>query len=309
MGLISDNSLTETTSVISILEEKGVDYSKKKPNYSIKGVSAEVGKQIFHNGFSNKPNGGTSKKQSKHFVCSTCHNTVVEDPNLTVSDPETRLDYAIINDIPFLQGTTMYGAVNRKTYYNGDYYKKYGTLVNDARNNIRNSIQLCATECAQGRALKDWELESILAYLWTLEYKIDDIGINNTDIQSLSIEQIESKYIHGSPATFIPPPADRKSGSEHIGNPKNGKSIYTKSCLHCHLEGKYAFFDLDTCRMSFKHLNKNISKYSRHSMYQVIRWGVPPKNGKRSYMPQYTKERMSDQQLADLRAYIEKEAS
>ena len=44
-------------------------------------------------------------------------------------------------------------------------------------------------------------------------------------------------------------------------------------------------------------------------MYQVTRWGVPVKSGKKSYMPQYTEERMSKQQLTDLRAFIEREAS
>ena len=45
-----------------------------------------------------------------------------------------------------------------------------------------------------------------------------------------------------------------------------------------------------------------------HSIYQVIRYGTPPKGGKEAYMPQYTAEKMSDQQMADLRAFIESEA-
>ncbi len=306
----SDTSNSEdSNSVIELLESKGIDYSDKKPNFEIAGVSAEVGEQLFHNGFAQKPNGGKTKKQSKHFVCTSCHNVAKEDPDLSVSDPQARLLYTNERELPFLQGTTMYGAVNRSTYYNGDYKKKYGDLVESARNDIRNAIQLCATECAQGRELKEWELESILAYLWTLELKIEDLGLSEEIASNMDVESIKAKYLQGSPATFLPPPSDRKGGSGLIGRSDNGKLIYENSCLHCHYRGEYSFLHLDNSRLSFKHLKRNISKYSRHSLYQVTRWGVPVKSGKRSYMPQYTEERMSKQQLADLRAYIEEQAS
>ncbi len=303
------NTAEDIKSVIEVLESKGVDYSSKKPNFNIAGVSAEAGKQLFHEGFSQKPNGGKTKKQSKHFVCTSCHNVEKEDPDLTVSDPQARLIYSNEKGLPFLQGTTMYGAVNRDTYYNGDYDKKYGDLVEPARNDIRGAIQLCATECAQGRELKDWELESILAYLWTIELNVEDIGLTEETASNMDADGIRAKYLQGSPATFLPPPPDRKNGSGLVGNSENGKLIYENSCLHCHYRGEYSFLHLDNSRLSFKHLKKNISKYSRHSLYQVTRWGVPVKSGKRSYMPQYTEERMSKQQLADLRAFIEEEAS
>lgn len=299
---------SETATVSTILESKGLDYSDKKPKMNIQGVSAEVGEQLFKEGFGQKPNGGKTKKQSKHFVCTSCHNVAKEDPDLSVSDPQARLVYTNTKGLPFLQGTTMYGAVNRTTYYNGDYDKKYGELVEHARNDIRGAIQLCAVECAQGRELKDWELESILAYFWTLELKLEDINIDETTAESLDVESIQAKYLQGSPATFLVPPHDREEGSGLIGDTDNGKLIYDNSCLHCHYKSKYSFLHLDGSKLSFRHLERSISKYSRHSLYQVTRWGVPVKSGKRSYMPQYTQERMSDQQLADLRAYIEMKA-
>ncbi len=298
-------SLSETRSVIEVLESKGIDFGEKKPDFSVEGVSTEVGYSIFHKGFAPKPKGGKSSKQSKHFVCSSCHNVEKEDPDLSIVDPQARLEYTSAKGLPFLQGSTMYGVVNRSTYYNGDYEKKYGNLVYPARNNIRNAIQLCATECAQGRKLEDWEMESILSYLWTLEYKLEDIGLTEESIEKLNTEGILAKYLQESPATFILPPSDRKKGTGLPGNAENGKLIYENGCLHCHYQGKYSFLHLDRSRLSFKHLKRTMPKYGRHSIYQVIRWGVPSKSGKASYMPQYTKEKMSDQQLADLRAYIE----
>lgn len=303
-------------SVIEALERLGISYDDKKPKYNIEGVSAEVGESIVKLGFAPKPNGGTTGQQSKHFVCTSCHNTVQENPDLANWDPQARLEYSELRGIPYLQGTTLYGAVNRESYYNGDYEKKYGELVEPARNDIREAIHLCAVECAQGRSLDDWELESILAYLWTIDLQMSDLNISDSEKENISnaidgnvsqkaaIEIINSKYQKDSPAHFILPPDNRKEGSGLTGNPDNGKLIYDNSCLHCHYNGKYSFLHLDDHKLSFKHLKRNMGKYTRHSIYQVIRWGVPTKSGKSSYMPQYTEEKMSNQQLADLRAYI-----
>lgn len=307
-------------SVVEVLEQLGADYTAKKPNTSIAGVSAEVGRSLIEDGFAPKPGGGKTGKQSKHFVCTSCHNTKREDPDLRVSDPAARLEYAVEHDMPFLQATTLYGAVNRDTYYNGDYEKKYGDLVHAARNDVRGAIQLCATECAQGRALKDWELESILAYMWEQELQMTDLDLSSDEQMQISNalagqgdasaakQLINSKYLHGSPATFIPPPADRKAGVGLEGDPKSGMQIYMNSCLHCHKNGEYSYLFLDDHKITHKHLNRKADGYSPHSIYQVTRWGVPTKSGKNSYMPQYTEERMSNQQLADLRAYIRERA-
>lgn len=307
-------------SVIEVLESLGADYSAKKPNMSIPGVSAEVGRSIIEEGFAPKVGGGKTGKQSKHFVCTSCHNTQREDPDLTKSDPKARLAYTSDRDLPFLQGTTLYGAVNRDNYYNGDYYKKYGDLVDAARNDIRGAIQLCAVECAQGRSLEDWEVESILAFMWSQQLQISDLNLSEEEKNSLqnavagngdkmsAQNLINSKYLDGSPATFIKPPEDRKIGTGHTGDAKMGMLVYKNSCLHCHKNGEYSFFQMDDHAITHKYLNRKADKYSRQSIYQVTRWGVPSKSGKRSYMPQYTSERMSDQQLADLRAYIRERA-
>jgi len=56
--------------------------------------------------------------------------------------------------------------------------------------------------------------------------------------------------------------------------------------------------------MTFRFLEKHLFVYDRYSIYQVVRWGTSPLTGKKAYMPQYTAEKMSVQQLEDLRAYI-----
>jgi len=119
------------------------------------------------------------------------------------------------------------------------------------------------------------------------------------------IDNLKAHFLNGSPATFATPPDNRKEGYNYEGDPQNGKLIYDLSCKHCHENQRYAFFNLDNSKYSFKHLEKHISRYTRYSIYQVIRWGTSPIPGKRAYMPNYTLEKLSHQQVEDLRAYIE----
>lgn len=303
--------------VLETLEALGEDVSHLQPDVTIKGVSAEAGERLVKQGFATKPKGGKTRQQSKHFVCTSCHNTVQEDPDLEVMDPQARLDYSELRGIPYLQGTSLYGAINRDSFYNGDYYKKYGDLVYPARDNIREAVKLCAVECAQGRKLAPWELESVIAYLWEIGLQMDDLNLAGEELERIQmtidagktdkevVDLVKSKYVKASPATFTLPPSDRQAGSGLVGNPDNGKLLYKNSCLHCHYQGRYSYLHLDDTKLSFRHLDRHMGKYTRHSLYQVVRWGVPVKSGKESYMPQYPQEKMTDQQLADLRSYIE----
>ena len=314
-------AVNQDSPVWEILEALGAPLPEHVPNQKIQGMSAEVGKAIVFEGIADKPNGGDTRKQSKHFVCTSCHNTKKEDPDLSRVDPQARLEYVAQEGMPFLQGTSLYGAVNRMSFYNGDYEKKYGELVIPARNNLREAIQLCAVECSQGRRLKDWELESVLAYLWTIQLKLDDLNLDNKMYSAIAeaidnqpakraalVKQIKERYRLASPAHFVKPPDDRKAGYPYKGQPANGKLIYELSCLHCHAQKKYSFFELDNSKLSFKYLSKHFPKYSHASVYQVARYGAPSLYGKRAYMPQYPQEKMSDQQLEDLRAYIDQRA-
>ena len=310
----SVNPELRITKALSILGDKDLGHF---PDTGEFGVSSERGRHIVHYGFSTRPGGGKTKKQSKHFVCTSCHNVEKEDPDLRFADPEARLSYTMQKGLPFLQASSLYGVVNRETFYNGDYEKKYGKLVNAARNDIRGAIQLCATECAQGRKLKKWELESILAYLWTIDLKLSDLNLeedqlkyielalNNKVPQDSAISIIKSRYLRGSPAHFGTAQLSFEKTKNITGQPDKGKMIYENSCLHCHGNRKYSYLLLDDSKMTFRHLSNKARGYSPHSIYQVIRLGVFSKSGKRSYMPQYPLEKMSEQQLKDLESYIE----
>lgn len=287
-------------------------------NPEIQGVSAEKGKELFHTGVTTKPNGKKTKKQSKHFLCTSCHNNVKEDPNLGNPNPEDRLNYARSEGLPFLQGTTMYGVTNRRTFYNDDYRLKYGDeTVNKVKTNLRESIQLCAVGCAQGRALNTWEIESILAYYWSLELQMDDLNLSaneQTQIENAlqngsgkedALKLLNSKYLQAAPAHFHKTPDNYEEGYAYEGDADNGELIFKLSCLHCHENGRYSYYFLDTESLSLQQLEHHFGqKNSPYNSYNLIAKGTLPVFGDKAYMPQYPVERLSKQQIEDLRAYV-----
>lgn len=313
----SNPELIEEKPVSEVLLELGEAPLPHQADFSLPGVSVEAGRRLVLEGIGATKTGKSKDRQSKHFVCTSCHNVEREDPDLSRADPEARLSYVGAKGMPFLQGSALYGVVNRTSFYNGDYVKKYGDLVVEARNDLRKAIQLCATECAQGRILEAWELESVLAYLWTIDLKLGDLNLSGKEQDQIDralrlkkpdeevANLVKRHYLQASPATFVTPPEDRKEGYPAAGNPENGRLIYELSCLHCHQRERYSFFELDDTKMSFQFLLKHLPRYTRYSTYQVTRYGTSPLNGKRAYMPHYTLEKMSNSQVEDLRAYIE----
>lgn len=323
-ALSSDDyfAVDKNTSVEEVLVRLGEKPQPHQPMMNLKGVSVENGRRLVLEGFATEKDGsGKVNKQSAHFVCTSCHNVERDEPDLGVVDAQARLEYSAQRGLPMVQGTALYGAVNRSKFYNDDYVKKYGDLVEPARHDLRKAIQLCAVECAQGRKLAAWEVESILAYLWTIDLKLEDLNLtprqlseienaaNREDNRAATADLLKSKYLPGAPATFVKPPADRKEGYPGIvGNPENGKLVYETSCLHCHAGQRYSYFNLDDSDLTFKYLEKHFPKYTNYSPYQVTRYGTSPLPGKRAYMPLYTEEKMTDQMAEDLRAYVEAEA-
>jgi len=312
--------VTAETPVAEVLLQLGDAPSSHLPDMNVPGVTANRGKDLVLRGSTLSPSGGKSQRISQHFVCTSCHNVERDEPDLSIVDPVNRLKYVAENGLPYLQGSALYGIVDRTSFYNGDYEKKYGDLVKPARNNLRQAIQLCATECSQGRWLEDWELESILAYLWTIDLKMGDLNLTDGDLKtidaavqgksdkSLAKDKIKSSYLSGMPATFLDPPKDRVAGFSNIGDPDIGKQLYELSCLHCHENKRYSFFGLNESNLSLEFLDRHFPTYSRYSVYQVARYGTSPVPWKRAYMPQYTNEKMTPQMLEDLRTYIEQQA-
>lgn len=258
-----------------------------------------------------------SKAISSYFVCTDCHNLVKEFANPIDQNPEHRLDYAQKNNLPFLPASTFWGIYNRKTFYNDDYIKKYGDIINKAKTSLPESIQVCAKYCSSGRNLKDWELEAIMHYFKKTELTLGDINLTGDQLAQISqigtlnaeqkkdlLQSIENSYTKGYSAHFLEtmPREDRKYGAG--GNVENGKYIYDNACLYCHLDGRVTYLKLNDDKLSAQMFMKHKTGYDDLSIYQIIRQGTYAMAGRNQYMPRYTKDKMSDQQIEDLVAYL-----
>lgn len=275
-----------------------------------------MGADLVLKGYTQK-DGKKSKLISSHFVCTDCHNLTREFDDITNDDPADRLKYAVANDIPFLPASTFWGIYNRTSFYNKDYVKKYGDLVITARDSLHNATQVCAKYCSSGRYLDDWELDAIMHYFKSLELRIKDIGLNETQLKSLrnlgklsSAEKtelmtaIKDSYARKYDATFLEtmPREQRKYGEG--GDPTNGEKIYEESCMYCHAEARLTYLSLGKNKLDGRLFWYNRESYRDQSLYQIVRHGTYSKPGRRQYMPLYTEEKMSDDQLNDLMAYL-----
>ncbi len=224
-------SLDASTPIAALL----FDLGEAKPEHFIEAPTTEAilrGEEIVKLGRTIAPNGSQSSYVSKYYTCTSCHNVVREDPDLTVVDQDARLEYAMTNNIPYLQGSTFWGMVNRETWYNDDYVLKYGDLVRKAEKASKSLYTFCATVCAQGRPLQDWEMQSVLAYFWSLQMQIGDLNLSDSEKKQLAgttltneekIALVKSRYLQKSPATFVDPPDNKKKGYPYEGDPKLGE--------------------------------------------------------------------------------------
>ncbi len=276
----------------------------------------QMGEELVLNGYTQR-NGKSSKRISSHFVCTDCHNLTREFEDLTSDDPADRLSYAKANDLPFLPASTFWGIYNRTSFYNKDYVKKYGDLVTNARDSLHNATQVCAKYCSSGRYLEQWELDAIMQYFKSLELKVKDLGLDATTLKSLQnigklqqsekeelITRIKGAYIHKYDATFLEtmPREERKYGEG--GDVANGELIYEESCMYCHGSARLTYLSLGKNKLDARMFWYNRESYRDQSLYQIVRHGTYSKPGRRQYMPLYTEEKMSDEQLNDLMAYL-----
>jgi mono/diheme cytochrome c family protein len=281
----------------------------------------EQGRALVTEGRATDAYGKKGRIQSHGFVCIDCHNIVREDPDLTASDPDARLTYAEDNGLPFLPGTTLWGVVNRDSWFNDDYIKKYGSLVKPANDSLRWALQLCSAECSQGRMLRDWEMDGVLAYLWTLQITVGDLvldeaaqatilaGLDDSPDRAAAVAVLKAAYLSGSPAHTGDPPADTSVGYGHAGDAARGGLIYEKTCLTCHARGGPGTYRLGANKLSYKELLRNRNQQNNLSFYRTIRYGTRPYGVPMAYMPFFTRERLSDQQIDDLVAFLQAEAS
>lgn len=312
-----ETKLTEILSVFGI----------ENPNRLNDEVPHDIskGKQLISLGVAIDFNGKTTQHTShkQKLTCVTCHALEKEAEFVGTSDPEKRLEYSKENNVPFLPGTTFYGIVNRTSFFNGDYQDKYDHKLKDdlkkSQYDLRKAISTCNHIFADGRDLEDWEVESILDFLWTLEIKYKDMGIPDSlgiQIQSSmdngnnvepSIAILNDHYLSSFSSTLNPPMEvdARRKLSPLLNDFNKGMTLYYKSCLFCHHHNEHSHLRLEPDAKSYEFLKKHFDDHSSHSMYDILRYS-PGSKGNHTGSPIYSAERMSDQQIQDLRFFITK---
>lgn len=263
----------------------------------------ELGRQLVEQGAI--PNG---KRVSPFFVCTDCHLAEREKASFAHNSPDDNLAFTRKKELNYLPATSFYGMINQTEYYSGDYIKKYGDLVLAARNSLEGAIQLCAQECSQGRELTPKELRYTLAYLKSKELQLSDIFEGDkalTDYYNLSKEekkerinaQFNSKRENHFGST------DLSIINKLVGDKDQGRYIFEKSCMTCHENERVSFYNIENSPISKKDLLKKLNN-KENELLSIIRYGTQPLPGSKAYMPLFTNEKLSNQHIADLIAYL-----
>ena len=87
------------------------------------------------------------------------------------------------------------------------------------------------------------------------------------------------------------------------GNAASGKYIFEKSCMTCHENERVSFYNINNSSISKKDLLKKLNN-KENELLTILRYGTQPLPGSKAYMPLFTNEKLSDQHIADLIAYL-----
>lgn len=288
---------------------------------------ARWGKELFYEGqVKQPPRGFESRLISVHkdYTCNRCHNDCREDPVLASPEAAARFDWLTREkktNVALVQGSTMWGAVNRVEFYNGVYARYRDLEIPDFIGRMRtmdpkslpDAIQVCSRYCSVGqRFLEPWELDALVTYLWELEVTLDDVDLNSSERDALvrvladptasteaAVAQqrklLRSRILLKSPATELQLPSEDADLCNLQGNVAVGKTLYDLSCLRCHHNPGQ---DERIGGPGGSELLMDTGWYYEMIAHGTEQAGTP-------YMPQYTAERLSLQQAADIKAYLE----
>lgn len=247
-------------------------------------------------------------------------------------------------EVFLLQGVTVAGVVNQETFYADDFAKYHnlcvpkddgpvwlpcGPIFGICRpgcrtmdpNSLEDAVQVCSNYCSVGRYLERWELYSLLAFFWDKEIKLEDLDLSPG--QATKVKEVltlpspepeeakklrnllSSKYSKKAGNTYRGIPRVVKGTSEVIlfleytdgsrftGDPDRGERVFKLSCGRCH-DRKDRPFTTENA----KQFTENLEKF-----HKMIAEGT--RSSYKRYMPNFTLERLSRQQAADILMYLQ----
>lgn len=285
------------------------------------------GKELFMSGkVDHPPTGMKSVPLSEHYRCIDCHNNQREDLHLTQQDPEIRA-WMIANakqdptarPLILAPGTTVWGAVNRESFYNDSYAVYHFLLAPDGEEmdptDLEDATQVCCKYCSVGRFAEPWEINALLTYFWDLEVTLADLSlptsVENAVLNVLSNPQsadpqevasmrefVSRQYLKHAKDMYTPVPAE--IGEDHVvtypdglayqGDAEIGKRLYAVACDHCHGPDKVCESSGADLVADLEYFHGILSKGTAHD--------------DQPYMPMFPSSRLSRQQIVDIQAYL-----
>lgn len=263
---------------------------------------------------------------SEHYRCIDCHNNQREDLHLTQQDPEIRA-WMIANakqdptarPLILAPGTTVWGAVNRESFYNDSYAVYHFLLAPDGEEmdptDLEDATQVCCKYCSVGRFAEPWEINALLTYFWDLEVTLADLSlptsVENAVLNVLSNPQsadpqevasmrefVSRQYLKHAKDMYTPVPAE--IGEDHVvtypdglayqGDAEIGKRLYAVACDHCHGPDKVCESSGADLVADLEYFHGILSKGTAHD--------------DQPYMPMFPSSRLSRQQIVDIQAYL-----
>ena len=183
--------------------------------------------------------------------------------------------------------------------------------------NLDDAIQICSAYCSAGRYLDEWELYALLAFFWDQEITLDDIDLSpeqaarvkavltspSPDPEAAKTLRalLAGKYAKKAGNTFRGIPKTTKEvlggtlvveyadGHKFAGDPGRGERIWQLSCGRCH--------GMENMPEKAKHFTEDFDKF-----HKMLAKGTRHRD--RPYMPNFTLERLSRQQSADILVYL-----
>lgn len=306
---LQPGTLTDTTPLSDFLSLLGAESKPRFPGTDDPGLVA-AGREMIYKG--RLPN-SQGEKLSEYFYCADCHSAEREQRLLSPhGDAQATVDFSIENDLPLLPASTFAGITDRVAYFESGTTDSL-EIEAKPKSDLESAVQFCSTALARGRELNPVEMQAVLAYLFSLEWRVGDLGFRGADLAELKrrslnrrehntiVEDLQKRYPLRALRIRGDLPTESKSGYPSVKetNPERGHQIWSKACLHCHgAEGASQHFfgnRVSTWR-------KLLSLFEDGTAYRHIREGSGSENG--VYMPPYPVNKLGEQEIEDLRAYI-----
>lgn len=294
------------------------DEDLKEPAHYLETLNpklVEQGRQLFENGYVTQDDGTLSSKVSDAFVCYDCHNLGRETESNLEYSPEKRLDYGLKNGLQYKMGATFWGVTDRVVWFSGSFIENSSAdTLASYRTSLRGAVRFCTKELAKGRALEDWEVESLIHFANSLRWKMVDLQLDDQVFGILKnffdegrtvkkvISTIRLNTLERVQNTAVP---EIKKGARtygETGDPDSGKVIYNQVCMPCHGKEENGLNIIPNSKSEEKRFLKMLKKNDQRSLYVSLRNGLSDSGWKQYH--RFSWERLSDTQIENLVSFI-----